>query len=95
MSPTDPKILSQIQALIARASHNTTPEEEARTCAVEAVRRMVRHSVTPNELMACLAESAREHMRALGRRGGEARARNLSAAELSAIGRKGGRPRGR
>lgn len=40
-----PKQLERIRALLARAAHATTPEEEARTSAVQAARLIARHKV--------------------------------------------------
>lgn len=40
-----PKTLDRIRALLARAAHPTTPEEEARTSAVQAARLIARYDV--------------------------------------------------
>ncbi len=42
---TTPRILDRIRALLARAAHPTTPEEEARTSAVQAARLIGKHEV--------------------------------------------------
>ena len=45
MTPATPKTLERIRALLARAAHATTPEEEARTSAVQAARLIARHGL--------------------------------------------------